>query len=157
LSDQNVRMESNVDNTLGDNVNQLKTQFNEIRDEFILKLNKCSDCIQTAVRLCQQAVETNVVLETKLVNVWDGEKEWKDIKVKSATTSIKGMVTLSVRCEKYATSVYTLIGEKDTFFTALLSKPWQLKRDPDNKSIFIDRDGKLFNHILAYENEKSTQ
>ncbi|CAF5083634.1 unnamed protein product, partial [Rotaria sp. Silwood1] len=77
-------------------------------------------------------------------------KEWKDIKVKLATTSIQGKVILDVGGDKFSTSVETLTREKNTFFTALFSKQWQLERDPDDESIFIDRDGKLFNYILAY-------
>jgi hypothetical protein len=46
--------------------------------------------------------------------------------------------------------VETLTREKDTFFTALFSRQWELERDPKDDSIFIDRDGKLFAHILAY-------
>ncbi|CAF3661908.1 unnamed protein product [Rotaria sp. Silwood1] len=84
------------------------------------------------------------------VNASNEEKEWKDIKVKLATTSIQGKVILDVGGDKFSTSVETLTREKNTFFTALFSKQWQLERDPDDESIFIDRDGKLFNYILAY-------
>ncbi len=90
------------------------------------------------------------ILENKLVNASNEEKEWKDIKVKLATTSIKGKVILDVGGEKYATSVDTLTRVKDTVFTALFSKQWQLERDPDDKSIFIDRNGKIFTYILEY-------
>ncbi|CAF1464475.1 unnamed protein product [Adineta steineri] len=83
-------------------------------------------------------------------NASNEEKEWKDIKVKLATTSIKGMVILNVGGEKYTTSVDTLTRIKDTFFTALLSNQWELERDPVDKSIFIDRNGKIFTYILEY-------
>jgi len=32
----------------------------------------------------------------------------------------------------------------------MFSRQWELERDPKDDSIFIDRDGKLFTHILAY-------
>ncbi|CAF1387192.1 unnamed protein product [Rotaria sordida] len=137
-------------NTLGDNVNQLETRFDTLREEVISKLNECSDCIKSAKKLCRQATEMTTVLENKLVNASNEEKEWKDIKVKLATTSIKGIVIFNVGGEKYTTSIETLTREKNTFFTALFSKQWQLERDPDDKSIFIDRNGKIFSYILEY-------
>jgi hypothetical protein len=60
------------------------------------------------------------------------------------------MVTLNFGGEKYTTTVDTLTREKDTFFTALFSKQWKLERGPDDKSIFIDRNGKIFAYILEY-------
>ncbi|CAF3999523.1 unnamed protein product [Rotaria sp. Silwood1] len=137
-------------NTLRDKVNQFEIHFNTLREAVISKLNEFSDCIESAKNICHQATEMTTVLENKLVNASNEEKEWKDIKVKLEATSIKGMVILNVGGEKYTTSVETLTSEKDTFFTALFSKQWQIERDPDDKSIFIDRDGQLFNHILAY-------
>jgi len=70
--------------------------------------------------------------------------------IKLARTSIKGKVILDVGGEKYATSVDTLTRVEDTFFTDLFSKQWQLERDPEDKSIFIDRNGKIFTYILEY-------
>ena len=89
-------------------------------------------------------------LEDKLTNVSNEEKEWKETKIKLGMTSIKGMVVLNVGGDRYTTSVETLTREKDTFFTALFSKQWQLEKDPKDDSIFIDRNGKLFAHILEY-------
>lgn len=59
-------------------------------------------------------------------------------------------VILDVGGEKYITSVDTLTREKDTFFTTLFENQWELKRDPDDKSIFIDGNGKIFIYILEY-------
>jgi hypothetical protein len=63
---------------------------------------------------------------------------------------VKGKVILDVGGDRYATSVDTLTREKNSFFTAMFSRQWELERDPRDDSIFIDRDGKLFAHILAY-------
>ncbi|CAF5186339.1 unnamed protein product, partial [Rotaria sp. Silwood1] len=90
------------------------------------------------------------ILENKFVNASNEQKEWKDIKVKLAATSIKGMVILNVGGEKFSTKVETLIREKNTFFTALFSQQWQIKGDPNDGSIFIDRNGKIFYYILEY-------
>ncbi len=40
--------------------------------------------------------------------------------------------------------------ETITYFKALLSRQWQLEKDPKDESIFIDRDGDLFEYILQY-------
>ena len=135
---------------LQDKVNQLETQFATLRGDITIKLTECNDCIKAVKQLCSESVKINTDIETKLANVSNEEKEWKDIQAKLAKTSIKGKVILDVGGERYTTSVETLIKEKDTFFTALFSEQWELQRDPDDKSIFIDRDGKLFNYILTY-------
>jgi hypothetical protein len=60
-------------------------------------------------------------------------------------------VILNVGGELYTTSVDTLTArEKNTFFTELFARNWQSERDPKDNSIFIDRNGKLFTHILEY-------
>ncbi|CAM4987956.1 unnamed protein product [Rotaria socialis] len=131
MAEQLEKKDSNF-NTLRDNVNQLETQFEKLREDVISKLKECSDCIKSAKQLCHEATETTTILENKLVNASNEEKEWKDIKIKLATTSIQGKVILDIGGEKYTTSVE------------------QLERDPEDKSIFIDRDGKLFYYMLAY-------
>ena len=147
--------------TLQGQVHQLETRFEKIREETIstfeklraetiAKLGECSDCIKSAKKLCHEATEMTTILENKLTNASNKEKEWEDIKVKLATTSIKGKVILDVGGEKFTTSVETLTREKDTFFAALFSKQWEIERDPDDKSIFIDRNGKIFTYILEY-------
>jgi hypothetical protein len=125
MSNENVQIESNL-KTLQENVNQLETRFDKLLEDVVLKLNECSNCIKAM------------------------KQERKDSKVKLATTPIKGKVILDVGGEKYITSVDTLTREKDSFFTALFSKQWELERDPDDKSIFIDGNGKIFTYILEY-------
>ncbi|CAF0821068.1 unnamed protein product [Adineta ricciae] len=132
------------------NVKRVRACFEKLASEIMTKLNECNNCIRTAENLCEQVVNVKAMLDDKLINVNNDEKEWKEIKLKLATTAIAGKIILDVGGEKYTTSVETLTREKDTFFTALFSKQWQLERDPDDKSVFIDRDGKLFSHILAY-------
>ncbi|CAF1577547.1 unnamed protein product [Rotaria magnacalcarata] len=131
-------------------VKQLETDFDKLREDISSKLNACSDCIKLAKQLCDQAREIKTVLETKLVNATEEEKEWKNIKVKLATTSIQGRIILDVGGEKFITCVETLTREKNTFFTALFSSQWQLERDPNDGSVFIDRNGKIFTYILEY-------
>ncbi|CAF3336255.1 unnamed protein product [Rotaria socialis] len=152
MSEQLEKKDSNL-STLRDNVNQLESRFEKLREDVISKLNECSDCIKSAKQLCQEATETTTILENKLTNASNEEKEWKDIKIKLATTSIQGKVILDVGGEKYTTSVEVLTREKDTFFTALFSKQWQLERDPDDKNILM---GTLFPNetLLKFEHKK---
>ena len=131
-------------------VNQLKNQFERLQQEVITKLKECGSCIESAERLNQEAEALTRNLEDSLANVSNDAKEWQQIKVKLASTAIKGKVILDVGGERYTTSVDTLTREQNTFFTAMFSRQWQLERDPKDESIFIDRDGKLFADILAY-------
>jgi len=130
--------------------NQLKTQFEKLQQEVITKLKECGNCIESAERLNQEADLLVRNLEDSLANVSNDAKEWQQIKVKLASTAVKGKVILDVGGDRYATSVDTLTREKNSFFTAMFSRQWELERDPRDDSIFIDRDGKLFTHILAY-------
>lgn len=142
-------MESDLDK-LQDKVNKLRVRFDHLRDEMIGKLNKCSHYLENAEELCREAKQKHSILNHKLAHVSSEEKEWKEIQKKLASTALSGKVILDVGGEKYTTSVETLTREKQTFFTALFSQQWQLERDPDDKTIFIDRDGKLFHYILNY-------
>ncbi|CAF1628592.1 unnamed protein product [Rotaria magnacalcarata] len=148
MAEQLEKKDSNF-NTLRDNVNQLETQFEKLREDVISKLKECSDCIKSAKQLCHEATEATTILENKLVNASNEEKEWKDIKIKLATTSIQGKVILDVGCEKYTTSVEVLTREKDTFFTALFSKQWQLEKDPDDKMLInVIKDETLLTSLI---------
>ncbi|CAF1304017.1 unnamed protein product [Rotaria magnacalcarata] len=57
---------------------------------------------------------------------------------------------LNVGGKKYTTSIETLTRETNTFFTALFSGQCQLAIDPNDNSIFIDRNGQIFTHILEW-------
>ncbi|CAF1358490.1 unnamed protein product [Adineta steineri] len=142
-------MESNLD-TIQDITKQLRTLLEKVREDIFKNPNECSDYIRTIEKLCDQAIQMNGDLENKLTNAFNEDKEWKDIKLKLSSTSIKGKITLDVGSVKHTTSVDTLTREKDTFFAALFSRRWELERDSNDNSIFIDRNGELFKHILEY-------
>lgn len=131
-------------------LDQLKTQFASLQVDLITKLKECNNCIIIVERLNHEAKLLAKDLEDSLANVSNDAKEWQEIKVKLASTTVKGKVILDVGGDKYTTSVETLMRERDSFFTALFSRQWELERDPKDDSIFIDRDGKLFAYILAY-------
>ncbi|CAF1062682.1 unnamed protein product [Adineta steineri] len=142
-------MESNLD-TLQDNTKQSSTRFEKVCKDIISKLNEYIDYIRTTEELYDQAIQFNDDLENKLVNAINKEKKCKDIKLKLSTTSIKGKVILDVGGHKYTTNVDTLTREQNTFFAALFSGRWELQIDPNDNSVFIDRNGELFRHILEY-------
>jgi hypothetical protein len=130
--------------------NEAKTSYNQLRQEINSKLNECSNCLDTIEKLHREAGKMTINLEEELANALNDEKEWQDIKAKLAKLSTKGIVKLNVGGVSYATGVDTLTREKDTFFTALFSEQWKIERDDNDKSIFIDRNGKLFTYILEY-------
>ncbi|GAM27885.1 hypothetical protein SAMD00019534_110610 [Acytostelium subglobosum LB1] len=65
-----------------------------------------------------------------------------------ATTSSK-KIKLDVGGKIFATTVSTLTKHPDSMLAAMFSSRFELPTDDDGR-IFIDRDGKLFGHILAY-------
>ncbi|KAK2777682.1 hypothetical protein FQN53_002094 [Emmonsiellopsis sp. PD_33] len=57
-------------------------------------------------------------------------------------------VILQVGERRFQTTIDVLV-EKSRYFKALFSGQWAVKKQPDD-SIFIDRDGKAFEHVLQY-------
>lgn len=129
---------------------EMKTQIKKIRDTLLAKLDELNACVDSVEKLNQKANELVKNLETSIANVSAESNEWQQMKAKLAATAVQGKVILDIGGDKFTTSVDTLTRDKDTFFTALFSRQWELERDPKDDSIFIDRDGKLFAHILSY-------
>ncbi|CAF1642654.1 unnamed protein product, partial [Didymodactylos carnosus] len=135
-----------------DELNRMKPLIGKLKEDHALiqaKLNQFDDYIKTFEQLNQDAIKIKKIMDDSQINWANDEKEWKDVKEKLATTSLKGKVTLNVGGDKFQTSVETLTKEKGTFFTALFSKQWPLEKD-DEGCVFIDRNGKLFTYILEY-------
>ncbi|KAK2795372.1 hypothetical protein FQN51_000462 [Onygenales sp. PD_10] len=57
-------------------------------------------------------------------------------------------VILQVGERRFQTTIDVLV-EKSRYFKALFSGQWAVKKQPDD-FIFIDRDGKTFEHVLQY-------
>ena len=109
-----------------------------------------SDAIANAsneMKTVLNSIKQNI--EETMSTVINDTNEWKQLKANLAKTDMKGMVLLNVGGRKFTTSVETLTVEKDTFFTALLSKQFQPTKD-DEDYIFIDEDGDIFAEILIY-------
>ncbi|CAF1199551.1 unnamed protein product [Adineta steineri] len=92
----------------------------------------------------------NAQLEQKLANASYEEEEWRNIKFNLSTTCIEDKVILNVGGSKYTTTGSTLTCMGNPFFTLLFSEQGKLERDPNDNSIFINRNGTLFEHILEY-------
>ena len=109
-----------------------------------------SDAIANAsneMKTVLNSIKQNI--EETMSTVINDTNEWKQLKANLDKTDMKGMVRLNVGGRKFTTSVETLTVEKDTFFTALLSKQFQPTKD-DEDYIFIDEDGDIFAEILIY-------
>jgi hypothetical protein len=91
----------------------------------------------------------NENIEETAAIVTNDLNEWEQMRANLSKTCLKGKVTLGVGGREFSTTVETLTREKDTFFTALFSRQWELERDEKGR-IFIDRDEDLFAEILDY-------
>lgn len=131
-------------------VNELKPRIQQIREDILAKFDELNGCVESIEKLHQEADGLIKNLDKSLANASEEAKEWQQIKARLALTAVKGKVILDIGGDKYTTSVESLTRERDSFFTALFSQQWELERDPKDDSIFIDRDGKLFTHVLAY-------
>jgi hypothetical protein len=93
--------------------------------------------------------------DEKQMNLLNATKECLDIneKLKSSVMLPNQKVKLNVGGEYFETTIETLTKpneEKTSYFQVLFSRQWEIEKDPKDESIFIDRDGVLFNYILQY-------
>jgi hypothetical protein len=133
-----------------EDVSELKVPFDKVRDEVNSKLTKGSERIAATETLYSAAANITKTLQQKYTNASNEQKEWKDVKVKLATTLLKEKVTLNVGGNRYITSLHTLTRENDTYFTEKFSQNWESELDGTDKSLFIDRNGETFTYILEY-------
>ena len=111
---------------------------------------KSTDLIVTQCEELSRLVTTiKKNIEETMATVANDLNEWSLMKKNLEKTSIKGVIILNVGGREFQTSVDTLTREKNTFFTALFSKNWELEKD-DKGRVFIDRNGDLFAEILDY-------
>lgn len=121
-------------------LSQLVSKFNKtIADTIAL----VTDDMNRLVASIKQNIEETVSVAANELN------EWEQLKTNLAKTRLHGRVQLDVGGRIFSTTVETLTSEKDTYFTALLSKQWELEKDEQGR-IFIDRNGDLFAEILDY-------
>ena len=123
-----------------DELTQIATNLEKTVSDAVKKATKDMKAVLHAIKEEIGQTMSTVIHDTN---------EWKQMQVKLATTAVQGMVLLNVGGRKFTTSVDTLIMEKDTFFTALLSNQWKVEKDKEGY-IFIDEDGDIFAEILIY-------
>lgn len=81
---------------------------------------------------------------------WNEEKSsWIALEKKLDATQITDPVVLNVGGEKFHCSADTLRKFPDTYFSALVSGRWELKKGTD-EAIFIDQDPDTFRLILSF-------
>ncbi|CAF3325934.1 unnamed protein product [Rotaria socialis] len=136
-------------------LSQLVSNFNKKIEETIATASNDMNHLLASIK--QNIQDTTSAVVTDL-------NEWEQLKRNLSKTQLKGKVQLDVGGRYFSTTgkvqldvggryfsttVDTLTNEKDTFFTALFSKNWQLEKDNEGR-IFIDRNGDLFADILEF-------
>ncbi|CAF1451559.1 unnamed protein product [Adineta ricciae] len=135
--------------SLQDQCEQL-TKITEKLNETIT--NAVADASNELKGILNQIKETN---EEMMCTVTNDTNEWKQLKINLDTITVQGKVSFDVGGRIFSTTVQTLTKEKDTFFTALISKQCQIEKD-DQGRYFIDRDGDLFAEILNFMRDPTT-
>jgi hypothetical protein len=84
------------------------------------------------------------------VEKFEKEKaEWNALQKKLNDTQLDTRIKLDVGGQIFATSLQTLTSKKGTYFEAMFSGRWDLKKQDDG-TYFIDRDPFVFRHILNF-------
>ena len=91
----------------------------------------------------------------KETNIQNASTEWHNVKsrLESSIMSSNQRIKLNVGGVYFETTVETLTKhseDKLTYFKVLFSRQWKQEKDLNDGSIFIDRSGDLFWHILQY-------
>jgi hypothetical protein len=121
-------------------LSQIVSNFNKTIADTIATATNDMNRLLTSIK---QNIEETVAIAANDLN------EWEQLKANLSKTRLSGRVLLDVGGREFSTMVETLTGEKDTFFTALFSKQWDLEKDEKGR-IFIDRNGDLFAEILDF-------
>ena len=121
----------------------------KIIQEIMAKFEELVKVVESRGGLIQEMKAHFEKLADSLADISTDVNESEQINVKLAATAANRKVKLNVGGKRYTTSVDTLTREEKSFFTAMFSQR-QLERDPKDHGIFIDRDSKIFAHILAY-------
>ena len=121
-------------------LSEVVSKFNKTIEDTIATAANDMNRLLTSIK---QNIEETVSLAANELN------QWEQLKTNLSKTQLAGKVQLDVGGRVFSTTVGTLTSEKDTFFTALFSKQWELEKD-EKGQIFIDRNGDLFAEILDF-------
>ncbi|UJR29735.1 hypothetical protein I4U23_017283 [Adineta vaga] len=148
-----IHEQAKWENLKKDTVNRLRQLSFSLDDDDDNDITKQYGQLTEVSRKLNETV-TNAIREAldemkDILNKIKETNEWKQLKVNLETITINGKVSFDVGGRTFSTSVQTLTKEKDTVFTAMISKQGEIEKD-DQGRFFIDRDGDLFAEILNY-------
>lgn len=120
------------------------------------ELNKTAEKQKTLDQLTaeQLALKTELVkkkevLEKERMALESEISTWMALEKKLESTQTSDPVVLNVGGTKFYCAVETLRKIPDTYFAALVSGRWDLKKDQEG-AIFIDQDPHIFRHVLTF-------
>ena len=100
--------------------------------------------------LCEVAEKLRIETEEKRRAL-----EEEKAAMEGAHTFQKNWIKLNVGGHRFETSLQTLTSVPDTYFSSFFSGRFELKPNQDNE-YYIDRDGRLFNHVLNFLRDKDS-
>jgi hypothetical protein len=138
---------------------QMKIDLEKQKHEFIAAQTKyhqqLSNYETKFEQLHSQARKIQQEQDEKESHLLSATAEWRDMKNKleSSAVSSSQKVKLNIGGKLFETTIGTLTQHSEgttSYFKALFSRQWPVKKDSKDDTIFIDRDAGLFNYILQY-------
>ena len=138
---------------------QIKMDFEQLKNELNVAQTKyhqrLADYEAKFEQLHRQAEKIQQEQDEKEANLLSATAEWQTMKTKleSSIKSPNERVKLNVGGRYFQTTLATLTNHSEgklTYFKTFFAGHWQSTKDPKDESIFIDRDGDLFEYILQY-------
>lgn len=142
-----------------DELKQIKTDVEQLEKELIMARTKYHERLAEYgakfEQLHSQAGKVRQEQIEKEADLQNASAEWRDVKsrLEASTIPSNEKVKLNVGGVYFETTIDRLTKcseDKLSYFKALFSRQWELEKDPTDGSIFIDRSGELFWHILQY-------
>lgn len=142
-----------------DELKQMKMDLEQLKNEATMAQTKyhqrLTEYETKFQQLHTQAEKVQQEQIEKEINLENASAEWRDVKSRLESSSMPSntKVKLNIGGRFFQTTIETLTKYSDTrltYFKALFSRQWELGKDPKDDSIFIDRDGDLFEYILQY-------
>jgi hypothetical protein len=131
----------------------LQGAFREQRDH-LKRVHAENERAYHAQKAQVETLRANVhhVVADELRDVEVAKRALRDEKAKMARIFElqKQEVKLDVGGFRFSTSFQTLGSMPDSLLAAMLSGSYPLERDEEDGSLFIDRDGRHFHHVLNY-------
>ena len=142
-----------------DDLKQMKMDLEQLKNEVTMAQTKYyQQLAEYETKFQQLHTQAEKVQQEQLekeINLENASAEWRDVKsrLESSAISSNTKVKLNVGGTYFETVMETLTKNSEgqlTYFKTLFSRQWESEKDPNDDSIFIDRSGDLFWHILQY-------